>query len=116
MKAINYLLDIGVDEKSNIIDSIVNNYFNVDQRREFNEHIYKLYVESCIIDSDDEGDWPSKTEFESATFKEDYLDGFISDNNILVELEQYLSSDALADLEEWLIKEYDIEYFDELDE
>ena len=43
MEVINYLLAIDVDE-NNIVDTIINNYFNVDQRREFNKHIYKLYV------------------------------------------------------------------------
>lgn len=115
MKAINYLLELGIDEKKNIIDTIINNYFNVDQRREFNEHMYKMYVESCIVDEDEVVEL-SESEFESATFKEDYLEDFVSDNTILVELEQYLTSDVKADLEEWLIKEYDIEYFDEIDE
>ena len=115
MKAINYLLELGIDEKKNIIDTIINNYFNVDQRREFNKHMYKIYVESCIVDEDEVVEL-SESEFESSTFKEDYLEDFVSDIDILVELEQYLTSDVKADIEEWLIKEYDITEMDEIDE
>ena len=50
MEVINYLLAIDVDE-NNIVDTIINNYFNVDQRREFNKHIYKLYV-AGVTDAD----------------------------------------------------------------
>ena len=105
MEVINYLLAIDVDE-NNIVDTIINNYFNVDQRREFNKHIYKLYVAA-----DEEVELPN-SEFESTTFKEFYLSGFISNLNILAELEQYLSSDDKDDLEEWLIREFDITSYD----
>ena len=53
-----------------------------------------------------------KSEFESTTFKEMYLIGFMSNLNILTELEQYLSSDEQDNLEEWLIKEFDITSYD----
>jgi hypothetical protein len=109
MEVINYLLATDVDE-NNIVDTIINNYFNVDQRREFNKHVYKLYV-AGITDADDETELP-KSEFESTTFKEIYLIGFMSNLNILTELEQYLSSDEQDDLEEWLIKEFDITSYD----
>ena len=109
MEVINYLLAIDVDE-NNIVDTIINNYFNVDQRREFNKHIYKIYV-AGVTDADEEIELP-KSEFESTTFKETYLIGFISDLNILAELEQYLSSDDKDDLEEWLIREFDITSYD----
>ena len=109
MEVINYLLATDVDE-NNIVDTIINNYFNVDQRREFNKHVYKLYV-AGITDADDEAELP-KSEFESTTFKEMYLIGFMSNLNILTELEQYLSSDDKDDLEEWLIKEFDITSYD----
>jgi hypothetical protein len=109
MEVINYLLATDVDE-NNIVDTIINNYFNVDQRREFNKHVYKLYV-AGITDADDETELP-KSEFESTTFKEMYLIGFMSNLNILTELEQYLSSDEQDDLEEWLIKEFDITSYD----
>lgn len=109
MEVINYLLATDVDE-NNIVDTIINNYFNVDQRREFNKHVYKLYV-AGITDADDETELP-KSEFESNTFKEMYLIGFMSNLNILTELEQYLSSDEQDDLEEWLIKEFDITSYD----
>jgi hypothetical protein len=36
----------------------------------------------------------------------------MSNLNILTELEQYLSSDEQDDLEEWLIKEFDITSYD----
>lgn len=109
MEVINYLLATDVDE-NNIVDTIINNYFNVDQRREFNKHVYKLYV-AGITDADDETELP-KSEFESTTFKEMYLIGFMSNLNILTELEQYLSSDEQDDLEEWLIKEFDVTSYD----
>ena len=109
MEVINYLLAIDVDE-NNIVDTIINNYFNVDQRREFNKHIYKLYV-AGVTDADEEVELPN-SEFESTTFKESYLIGFISNLNILTELEQYLSSDDKDDLEEWLIREFDITSYD----
>ena len=109
MEVINYLLATDVDE-NNIVDTIINNYFNVDQRREFNKHIYKLYV-AGVTDADEEIELP-KSEFESTTFKETYLSGFISNLNILAELEQYLSSDDKDDLEEWLIREFDITSYD----
>ena len=109
MEVINYLLATDVDE-NNIVNTIINNYFNVDQRREFNKHVYKLYV-AGITDADDETELP-KSEFESTSFKEMYLIGFMSNLNILTELEQYLSSDEQDDLEEWLIKEFDITSYD----
>lgn len=109
MEVINYLLSNDVDE-NNIVNTIINNYFNVDQRREFNMHVYKMYVAS-ITDADDETELP-KSEFESTTFKESYLIGFMSNLNILTELEQYLSSDDKDDLEEWLIREFDITSYD----
>lgn len=109
MEVINYLLAIDVDE-NNIVDTIINNYFNVDQRREFNKHIYKLYV-AGVTDADEEIELPN-SEFESNTFKEFYLSGFISNLNILAELEQYLSSDDKDDLEEWLIREFDVTSYD----
>lgn len=109
MEVINYLLATDVDE-NNIVDTIINNYFNIDQRREFNKHVYKLYV-AGITDTDDETELP-KSEFESTSFKEMYLIGFMSNLNILTELEQYLSSDDKDDLEEWLIKEFDITSYD----
>lgn len=109
MEVINYLLANNVDE-NNIVNTIINNYFNVDQRREFNMHVYNMYVAS-ITDADDETELP-KSEFESTTFKESYLIGFMSNLNILTELEQYLSSDDKDDLEEWLIKEFDITSYD----
>ena len=109
MEVINYLLATDVDE-NNIVDTIINNYFNVDQRREFNKHIYKIYV-AGVTDADEEFELP-KSEFESTTFKETYLIGFISDLSILAELEQYLSSDDKDDLEEWLIREFDITSYD----
>lgn len=104
MEVIKYLLAINIDE-SNIVDTIINNYFNVDQRREFNKHVYKLYV-AGVTDAEDEIELP-KSEFESTAFKELYLIGFISNLNILIELEQYLSSDDKDDLEEWLSKEFE---------
>ena len=109
MEVISYLLATDVDE-NNIVDTIINNYFNVDQRREFNKHIYKIYV-AGVTDADEEIELPN-SEFESTTFKETYLIGFISDLNILAELEQYLSSDDKDDLEEWLIREFDITSYD----
>ena len=109
MEVINYLLAIDVDE-NNIVDTIINNYFHVDQRREFNKHIYKLYV-AGVTDADEEIELPN-SEFESTTFKETYLIGFISDLSILAELEQYLSSDDKDDLEEWLIREFDVTSYD----
>ena len=109
MEVINYLLAIDVDE-NNIVDTIINNYFNVDQRREFNKHIYKLYV-AGVTDADEEIELPH-SEFESTPFKETYLIGFISDLSILAELEQYLSSDDKDDLEEWLIREFDVTSYD----
>ena len=109
MEVINYLLESNVDE-SEIVDIIINNYFNVDERREFNEHVYRLYV-AGVTDAEDEVELP-KSEFESASFKETYLDGFISDLGILAELEQYLSSDDKDDLEQYLIKIFDIVSYD----
>lgn len=109
MEVINYLLAIDVDE-NNIVNTIINNYFNVDQRREFNKHVYKMYV-AGVTDADEETELP-KSEFESTTFKETYLIGFMSNLNILTELEQYLSNDDKDDLEEWLIREFDITSYD----
>ena len=109
MKVINYLLAAGASE-NDILDTIINNYFNVDQRREFNKHIYKLYI-TGVTDAEDEVELPN-SEFESTTFKETYLIGFITDFCILSELEQYLSSDEKDDLEEWLIREFDITSYD----
>lgn len=109
MKVINYLLAAGAGE-NDILDTIINNYFNVDQRREFNKHIYKLYI-TGVTDAEDEVELPN-SEFESTTFKETYLIGFITDFCILSELEQYLSSDDKDDLEEWLIREFDITSYD----
>lgn len=109
MKVINYLLAAGADE-NDILDTIINNYFNVDQRREFNKHIYKLYI-TGVTDAEDEVELPN-SEFESTTFKDTYLIGFITDFCILSELEQYLSSDDKDDLEEWLIREFDITSYD----
>ena len=57
MEVINYLLAIDVDE-NNIVDTIINNYFNVDQRREFNKHIYKLFV-AGVTDADEEIELPN---------------------------------------------------------
>ena len=109
MEVINYLLESNVDE-SEIVNTIINYYFNVDERREFNKHVYKLYV-AGITDAEDEVELP-KSEFESTTFKETYLDGFISDISILAELEQYLSSDDKDELEEYLIRVFDITSYD----
>lgn len=109
MEVINYLLESNIDE-SEIVDIIINKYFNVDERREFNEHVYKLYV-AGVTDAEDEAEL-TKSEFESTAFKEAYLDWFISDLDILAELEQYLSSDDKDDLEEYLIKNFDIASYD----
>lgn len=109
MEVINYLLESNVDE-SEIVNTIINNYFNVDERREFNEHVYKLYV-AGVTDAEDEVELP-KSEFESTTFKETYLIGFISDLSILSELEQYMSSDEKDELEEYLIRVFDITSYD----
>ena len=108
MNTIDLLLDLNIDEKD-IIDSIDINYFSVDQRRKFNEHLYRYFVIS-VVDADDEVEL-SKSDFESVTFKDDYLDGYISNHDILVELEKYLSSDENAELEDWLMKEF----IDEID-
>lgn len=105
MNTIDLLLDLNIDEKD-IIDAIDINYFSVDQRREFNEHLYRYFVIS-VVDTDDEVEL-SKSDFESVTFKDDYLEGYISNHDILVELEKYLSSDEKDDLEEWLFDEFDI--------
>ena len=105
MNTIDLLLDLNIDEKD-IIDSIDTKYFNIDQRREFNEHLYRYFVIS-VVDADDEVEL-SDSDFESTTFKDDYLDGYISNHDILVELEKYLSSDEKDDLEDWLIDEFDI--------
>ena len=96
-------------KKKDIIDSIDINYFSVDQRRKFNEHLYRYFVIS-VVDADDEVEL-SDSDFESTTFKDDYLDGYISNHDILIELEQYLSSDENAELEDWLMKEF----IDEID-
>lgn len=96
-------LNSHVDEKY-IIDAIDTKYFNIDQRREFNEHLYRYFVIS-VVDADDEVEL-SKSDFESVTFKDDYLDGYISNHDILVELEKYLSSDENAELEDWLAKNF----------
>ena len=109
MEVINYLLESNIDE-SEIVNTIINHYFNVDERREFNKHVYKLYV-AGITDAEDEVELP-KSEFESTTFKETYLCGFISDASILAELEQYLSSDDKDELEEYLIRIFDITSYD----
>ena len=108
MNTIDLLLDLNIDERD-IIDSIDTNYFSVDQRREFNEHLYRYFVIS-VVDADDEVEL-SDSDFESTTFKDDYLDGYISNHDILIELEQYLSSDENAELEDWLMKEF----IDEID-
>lgn len=108
MNTIDLLLDLNIDEKD-IIDSIDINYFSVDQRRKFNEHLYRYFVIS-VVDADDEVEL-SDSDFESTTFKDDYLDGYISNHDILIELEQYLSSDENAELEDWLMKEF----IDEID-
>ena len=108
MNTIDLLLDLNIDEKD-IIDSIDTKYFSVDQRREFNEHLYRYFVIS-VVDADDEVEL-SDSDFESTTFKDDYLDGYISNHDILIELEQYLSSDENAELEDWLMKEF----IDEID-
>ena len=105
MNTIDLLLDLNIDEKD-IIDAIDTKYFNIDQRREFNEHLYRYFVIS-VVDADDEVEL-SKSDFESVTFKDDYLDGYISNHDILVELEKYLSSDEKNDLEDWLIDEFEI--------
>lgn len=105
MEIIKYLMAIDIDEKD-IVNTIFINYFNVDQRREFNQHLYKIFV-TGVTDADDDIELP-ESEFESPSFKELYLDGFITDLDILAELEQYLSSDDKDDLEEWLIKAFDI--------
>lgn len=109
MEVINYLLESNIDE-SEIVNTIINHYFNVDERREFNKHVYKLYV-AGVTDAEDEVELP-KSEFESTTFKETYLYGFISDASILAELEQYLSSDDKDELEEYLIRVFDITSYD----
>ena len=96
-------LNSHVDEKY-IMSIIDTKYFNVDQRREFNEHLYRYFVIS-VVDADDEVEL-SKSDFESVTFKDDYLDGYISSHDILVELEKYLSSDENAELEDWLAKDF----------
>ena len=108
MNTIDLLLDLNIDEKD-IIDSIDINYFSIDQRRKFNEHLYRYFVIS-VVDADDEVEL-SDSDFESTTFKDDYLDGYISNHDILIELEQYLSSDENAELEDWLMKEF----IDEID-
>lgn len=101
-------LNSHVNEKY-IMSVIDTKYFSIDQRREFNEHLYRYFVIS-VVDADDEVEL-SKSDFESVTFKDDYLDGYISNHDILVELEQYLSSDEKDDLEDWLMKEF----IDEID-
>ena len=101
-------LNSHVDEKY-IMSIIDTKYFNVDQRREFNEHLYRYFVIS-VVDADDEVEL-SKSDFESVTFKDDYLDGYISSHDILVELEKYLSSDENAELEDWLAKDFITEEF-----
>ena len=110
MNTIDLLLDLNIDEKD-IIDSIDINYFSVDQRRKFNEHLYRYFVIS-VVDADDEVEL-SDSDFESTTFKDDYLNGYISNHDILIELEQYLSSDEKDDLEDWLIDEFGI--YDDID-
>ena len=105
-------LNSHVDEKY-IIDVIDTKYFNIDQRREFNEHLYRYFVIS-VVDADDEVEL-SKSDFESVTFKDDYLDGYISNHDILVELEKYLSSDENAELEDWLAKDFIDDEFDKED-
>ena len=111
MNTIDLLLDLNIDEKD-IIDVIDINYFSVNQRREFNEHFYRYFVIS-VVDADDEVEL-SDSDFESTTFKDDYLDGYISNHDILVELEKYLSSDEKDDLEDWLIDEFGI--YDNIDD
>ena len=96
-------LNSHVNEKY-IMSVIDTKYFSVDQRREFNEHLYRYFVIG-VVDADDEVEL-SKSDFESVTFKDDYLDGYISSHDILVELEKYLSSDENAELEDWLMKEF----------
>ena len=105
-------LNSHVDEK-HIIDAIDTKYFNIDQRREFNEHLYRYFVIS-VVDADDEVEL-SKSDFESTTFKDDYLEGYISNHDILVELEKYLSSDENAELEDWLAKDFIDDEFDKED-
>lgn len=112
MNTIDLLLDLNIDEKY-IIDAIDTKYFNIDQRREFNEHLYRYFVIS-VVDADDEVEL-SKSDFESVTFKDDYLEGYISNHDILVELEKYLSSDENAELEDWLAKDFIDEEFNKED-
>lgn len=112
MNTIDLLLDLNIDEKY-IIDAIDTKYFNIDQRREFNEHLYRYFVIS-VVDADDEVEL-SKSDFESVTFKDDYLEGYISNHDILVELEKYLSSDENAELEDWLAKNFIDEEFNKED-
>lgn len=112
MNTIDLLLDLNIDEKY-IIDAIDTKYFNIDQRREFNEHLYRYFVIS-VVDADDEVEL-SDSDFESTTFKDDYLDGYISNHDILVELEKYLSSDENAELEDWLAKNFIDEEFNKED-
>lgn len=101
-------LNSHVNEKY-IMSVIDTKYFSIDQRREFNEHLYRYFVIS-VVDADDEVEL-SKSDFESVTFKDDYLDGYISSHDILVELEKYLSSDENAELEDWLAKDFITEEF-----
>ena len=112
MNTIDLLLDLNIDEKD-IIDSIDNNYFSIEERREFNKHLYRYFVIS-VVDADDEVEL-SDSDFESTTFKDDYLDGYISNHDILVELEKYLSSDENAELEDWLAKDFIDEEFNKED-
>lgn len=107
MNTIDLLLRLNLNDDVNekyIIDAIDTKYFSIDQRREFNEHLYRYFVIS-VVDADDEVEL-SKSDFESVTFKDDYLEGYISNHDILVELEKYLSSDENAELEDWLVKDF----------
>lgn len=68
------------------LNHIFNNYMSDDQREEFVKHYMNIYdIES----------------------EEDYMCN-IKPDHILNELEQYLSSDELCDVESWLIYEFDL--------
>lgn len=67
-------------------------YMSADEREEFVSHLIDIF--------DAEGECINEY---------DYYDvcEFFGDKNILRELQQYLSSDKLNDLEDWIRKEYD---------
>lgn len=68
------------------LNHIFNNYMSDDQREDFVKHYMNMYdIES----------------------EEDYMCNIKADH-ILNELEQYLSSDELCDVESWLIYEFDL--------